>query len=158
MTISLQPSPPTEAHSPRAAEAVWCDDHICTTKEMERVLEGVAAAMRGQSYSPRDVFAMRLAMEEALVNAIRHGHHYDPSKQVSVRHLVGAERVLVVVTDQGTGFDPHQVPDPLAPENLERSSGRGLLLMRAYLSWLRYNRSGNSVVLCKCRSPESSDT
>jgi serine/threonine-protein kinase RsbW len=149
MSISLQ------ASTPPPATGVWCSDRLNTTREIERVLETVVAAMHNQAYPPRDVFSMRLAMEEAIVNAIRHGHGYDPSKRVSVRYLVNLERVLVEVTDQGRGFDPHQVPDPLAEENLERSSGRGLLLMRAYLSWLRYNRSGNSVVLCKCRSPEA---
>lgn len=154
MSVGLSSSSPTESYSPQAAEGAWQGERINTTREMDRVLEVVAVAMRGEDYPPRDVFAVRLAMEEAIVNAIRHGHHYDPDKQVSVRHLVRADRVLVEVTDQGTGFDPHQVPDPLAEENLERSSGRGLLLMRAYLSWLRYNRTGNSVVLCKCRSAE----
>ena len=153
MSIGLHSST-VESHQTCAAEGPWCDDRVSTTQEMDRVLEAVATAMRGESYPARDVFAVRLAMEEAIINAIRHGHHYDPGKEVSVRHLVRADHVLVKVTDQGAGFDPHQVPDPLAAENLERSSGRGLLLMRAYLSWMHYNRTGNSVVLCKCRSPE----
>ena len=58
--------------------------------------------------------------------------------------------------DEGPGFDPHQVPDPLAPENLEKSSGRGLLLMRTYMTWIRYNECGNQVTLCKQRSSEES--
>ena len=58
----------------------------------------------------------------------------------------------VEVEDEGEGFDRSSVPDPLAPENLERSSGRGLLLMRHYLTWMGYNARGNCVRLCKCRS------
>ena len=122
---------------------------------MGRLLEAVTAAMHGAAYPPRDVFGVRLATEEAIVNAVRHGHRNDPDKYVSVRYRVNGDRVLIEVADQGPGFDPYEVADPLAQENLERPSGRGLLLMRAYLTWLRYNRRGNCVVLCKCRSPES---
>jgi serine/threonine-protein kinase RsbW len=62
---------------------------------------------------------------------------------------VDGERVLAEVQDQGAGFDPRQVPDPLAPENRDRPRGRGLLLMRSYLSWVRFNRRGNGVRLCR---------
>jgi serine/threonine-protein kinase RsbW len=105
--------------------------------------------MAGQGYSAKDVFGVRLALEEAVVNSIKHGHQYDPTKQAEVRYRVNHEHVLVEVEDQGPGFDPSQVPDPTAPENLERSSGRGLFLMHRYATWVRYNQKGNCVTLCK---------
>jgi serine/threonine-protein kinase RsbW len=123
-----------------------------STAEVNRVLENVAAAMVAAGYPPRDVFGVRLALEEAIVNAVKHGNRGDPAKEVLVRYHVGEGRVLAEVKDQGSGFDPSQVHDPLAPANLERPSGRGLLLMRSYLSWVRYNRRGNGVTLCKRRS------
>src|SRR5262249_43293465 len=92
---------------------------------------------------------LRLALEEAIVNAVKHGNGYDPAKRVQVRYSVSAERVLAEVEDQGTGFDPARVPDPTAPENLERSCGRGLFLIRAYVTWVRYNERGNCITLCK---------
>jgi serine/threonine-protein kinase RsbW len=58
----------------------------------------------------------------------------------------------VVAAMQGDGFDPDAVPDPLAPENLEKPSGRGLLLMRHYLTSVDFNEKGNHVTLCRCRS------
>jgi serine/threonine-protein kinase RsbW len=94
---------------------------------------------------------MRLALEEAVVNALRHGHHNDPTKLIRVGLQVGASKVVAEVEDQGPGFDLGRVPDPMAPENLDKPSGRGLLLMRHYTSWLRFHGRGNLVTLCRVR-------
>jgi serine/threonine-protein kinase RsbW len=130
----------------------WQRQSLRSTAETAPVLEAVAAAMIAEAYLETDVFGMRLALEEALVNAVKHGHHYDPSKEVRVRYQVNAQRAVVQVEDEGPGFDPHQVADPLAPENLERSGGRGVFLMRYYMTWVRYNKKGTCLTLCKCRS------
>jgi serine/threonine-protein kinase RsbW len=124
---------------------------LCSRAEIPQVIEGIASAMLDYQYPEKDVFAVRLALEEALVNAIRHGHHDDPMRHATVSILVGPERILVEVQDEGEGFDPKDVPDPLAPENLERSSGRGLHLMRTYMTWVRFNSRGNCVTMCKSR-------
>jgi serine/threonine-protein kinase RsbW len=108
--------------------------------------------MSALDYADRDIFGVRLALEEALVNALKHGHRCDPSKVARVRYQVTDERVLLEVEDEGPGFDPAAVPDPLTADGLGRPSGRGLLLMRHYLSWVRYNRRGNRVTLCRRRS------
>jgi serine/threonine-protein kinase RsbW len=120
--------------------------------EVVGILDGVIAAMQARGFSDSDRFAVRLTLEEALVNALKHGHKDDPGKQVRVRYRVGDHLTLIEVEDQGEGFDPDQVPDPFTPEGLERSCGRGLLLMRHYLNWVRYNERGNRVILCKYRS------
>jgi serine/threonine-protein kinase RsbW len=125
---------------------------IRSHSEVSPLLERVVAAMEAEGYPEQDVFAVRLALEEAVVNALKHGHKNDPGKEVAVRYHVDPERFMAQVEDQGPGFDPDAVPDPLAPENLEKSCGRGLLLMRHYLTWLRHNPRGNSVTLCKHRS------
>jgi serine/threonine-protein kinase RsbW len=125
---------------------------LCSRAEIPAAIEAVVRAMADQLYAERDIFAVRLALEEALVNAIRHGNQEDLSRHVNVSYLVGPERVLIEVQDEGEGFDPRAVPDPLAPENLERSSGRGLHLMRTYMTWVRYNGRGNCVTMCKSRN------
>ena len=130
----------------------WQRRSLRSTAEIFPVIETVAAAMAAEGYTDRDVFGMRLSLEEALVNAIKHGHHYDPSKQVRVRYQVGTQQAVVEVVDEGKGFDLHQVPDPLTQENLQRSSGRGVYLMRHYMTWVRCNKKGNCLTLCKCRS------
>jgi len=130
----------------------WQRRYLRTTAETGPVIQAVVEAMIAEGYSQKDVFGMRLSLEEALVNAVKHGHHYDPSKEVQVRYQVTAREALVQVEDEGKGFDPHQVPDPLAPENLERAGGRGVYLMRYYMTWVRFNKKGNCLTLCKCRS------
>jgi serine/threonine-protein kinase RsbW len=108
--------------------------------------------MTAVGYAARDVFAMHLALEEAVINAIKHGHLGDTTKTVRVSYCVDPEQALVNVEDEGPGFDPDDVADPLDPENFERGTGRGLLLMRSYLTWIKYNERGNGVSLCKSRS------
>ena len=131
----------------------WTCHGVRSRSDVAPLLERVCGAMAAEGYPERDVFAVRLALEEALVNAIKHGHKNDPGKQVAVRYHVDAGRVLARVEDEGPGFDPQAVPDPLAPGNLEKPSGRGLLLMRHYLRWVRHNARGNAITLCKHRSP-----
>jgi serine/threonine-protein kinase RsbW len=130
----------------------WAREKVCSSDGIEPVMERLAAEMTSAGYVPRDVFAVRLAAEEAVVNAIKHGHQGDTSKEVRVAFRVSAERVLVEVEDQGPGFRPEDVPDPLDPENLERACGRGVFLMRHYMSEVSYNDRGNRVTLCKRRS------
>jgi serine/threonine-protein kinase RsbW len=114
-------------------------------------LDALVAQLQGLGYSDRELFGVRLALEEAMVNALKHGHQGDASKEAVLRYRLTAVSLLAEVEDQGPGFDPEAVPDPLAPENLERPSGRGLLLMRRYMSWVRHNSRGNRVTLCRYR-------
>ena len=127
----------------------WHRAHLATTQEIADALDAVAGLMAGLGFPDKDVFGVRLALEEALVNSVKHGHRNDPTRRVSLRYRVVPDCALVEVEDEGPGFDPRQVPDPTDPDNLERPSGRGLLLMRAYASWVRHNQRGNCVTLCK---------
>jgi len=123
--------------------------------EVRRVQQEVEEALLRAEYGNRDVFCAKLALEEALVNAVKHGNQNDPSKQITVEYEIDSAQFLIRVTDQGPGFDPHAVPDPTAPENLERPCGRGLLLIRSFMSAVEYNSAGNSILMCKQRTPES---
>jgi serine/threonine-protein kinase RsbW len=116
------------------------------------VLEKVEDWMRFLGYPNRDIFSVKLSLHEAVTNAVRHGNGHDPKKYVQISYLVTPTQVLVEVADQGLGFDPAQVPEPLSEPQLCRGSGRGLFLMRAYMTWVSYNREGNQVTLCKHRS------
>ena len=147
MVSTTQAMPRAEQTARRGGQV----ETLCSRAEIAPTIESVVRAMADQLYAEKDVFAVRLALEEALVNAIRHGNHDDVARRVSVSYLVGPERVLVEVKDEGDGFDPGEVPDPLAPENLERSSGRGLHLMRTYMTWIRFNARGNCVTMCRSR-------
>lgn len=140
---------------PYEAEAIvnpndWHFVRLFSIEEMTPVIDMIVDPMLSLGFTQHDVFAVRLALEEALVNAIKHGNNSDPRKPVLVRYVVNHVRVLAEVEDQGPGFDPSQVPDPLAQENLRRATGRGILLMRSFMTWVRHNKRGNCVTLCKC--------
>jgi serine/threonine-protein kinase RsbW len=117
--------------------------------EVIRLVEAIVPFLEGRRCERTAVLHIRLALEEALINAIKHGNQMDRSKNVRVVYRVLPERFDIVITDEGPGFDPHDVPDPTAVENLERPCGRGLLLMRYYMSDVTYNARGNSVRLSK---------
>jgi serine/threonine-protein kinase RsbW len=128
---------------------------IRSAGELHNVIGPVIAAMLDKGYAHRDMFAMRLSLEEAIVNAVKHGNASDPAKEVRVRFHVTVDEALAEVEDEGPGFDPHAVKDPLATENLERPCGRGLLLMEYYMTSVRYSERGNVVTLGRLRSWES---
>jgi serine/threonine-protein kinase RsbW len=115
------------------------------------VQEDIEERLRLHEYGDRDIFSIKLALEEALINAIKHGNQMDRNKSVHISYRITADRFDVTVTDEGRGFDPNDVPDPTAVENLERPSGRGLMLMRHYMTEVCYNSAGNSVSMTKLR-------
>jgi serine/threonine-protein kinase RsbW len=114
-----------------------------------QVEEALLARVNEHGYNEAATFAIKLALEEGLNNAIKHGNGYDPAKQVRVEIDVDASRTVIVITDEGRGFKPEQVPDPTADENLERPCGRGLMLMRAYMDEVTHNERGNQVRMVK---------
>jgi serine/threonine-protein kinase RsbW len=111
----------------------------------------VLAQLHVFAYDERACFAVHLACEEALANALRHGNRHDPTKRVSLVSEVGPDGLRIEIEDEGPGFNPATVPDPTAPENLENESGRGLLLMRAYMDKVEFHGRGNRVVLIRSR-------
>jgi serine/threonine-protein kinase RsbW len=121
--------------------------------EARRVQEEIEEKLRAHQYGSREIFSIRLALEEALVNAIKHGNQMDRSKSVHITYRLTGERFDVVISDQGCGFDPADVPDPTAAENLERPCGRGLMLMRHYMHEVAYSKQGNAVSMTKFRRP-----
>jgi serine/threonine-protein kinase RsbW len=112
--------------------------------QIDRVMRELLAAMERRQYNESSRFAVRLAMEEAISNAFRHGHQGMPeTTPIRVDYRLGDKELTVTVEDQGPGFDPKGVPDPTLDENLELPSGRGLVLIRAYMSDVRYEGRGN---------------
>jgi serine/threonine-protein kinase RsbW len=130
-------------------ESPYREVSLRRVEEVAPFMEHVAAALAGLGYTPGDCLGVRLALQEAVVNGLRHGNGGDPAKRVRVRYSLGRKGVLAEVEDEGPGFDPDRVPDPTLSENLERPGGRGLLLMRHYMTWVRFSRRGNRVMLCK---------
>jgi serine/threonine-protein kinase RsbW len=119
--------------------------------EAHRVQDEIETALKAHQFAEREIFSIKLALEEALINAIKHGNQMDHSKKVRVTFRVSTESFEVRIADQGPGFNPADVPDPVAFENLERPCGRGLLLMRHYMTDVTFAPPGNCVVMSKAR-------
>jgi len=113
----------------------------------EAVSEIVEACERLAFTGPRARLNLKVALGEALANAILYGNRQDPEKKVRVQAELRPGEVVVTVTDEGRGFDPSAVEDPTRPENLDRSHGRGLFLLRSLADEVRFNETGNSVTL-----------
>jgi serine/threonine-protein kinase RsbW len=116
---------------------------------MEQLLEQLGV----HGWSPSDIFAIHLAAEEAIVNAIVHGNKLDPSKVVQVACVVSPTLARIEVTDEGSGFDPASVPDCRLEDRLEAPNGRGVMLMRTFMTRIEYSARGNRVLMEKQRSP-----
>jgi serine/threonine-protein kinase RsbW len=137
---------------PARLSAFWRDVSLHRAEELVPFLEEVVDTLAALGYPEHDRHGVRLALEEAIVNGLRHGNRGDPAKRVRVGYRAGPNTVLAVVEDEGPGFDPRRVPDPTLPENLDRPGGRGLLLMRHYMTWVCFPKPGNRVLLAKRRS------
>jgi serine/threonine-protein kinase RsbW len=122
-----------------------------TASAVRRVCEQIVSKAREYKYSRDDTFAIRLALEEAFINAIKHGNKMDPAKKIKIDYTVSADKVDISITDQGGGFDSQTVPDPRLGENLYKTTGRGLLLMRSYMDVVEYNDAGNCVHMVRRR-------
>lgn len=132
--------------------------HITSsTVEGQAVQERIVNLLEQNEFTPRDVFSVRLALEEALVNAIKHGNQMDPAKKVRIGCRLEQEKVWIEIEDQGEGFDPLDVPDPTTDDNLERPCGRGVMLIKAFMTSVTYNDSGNCIIMEKVRGDESDD-
>ncbi len=119
------------------------------------IVEQVRQQLEEAKWGARDVFGVHLAVEEAIVNAIKHGNRHDASKQVRVACRVTTEKFWIEIIDEGAGFDPSQLPDPTADENLECPCGRGVLLMRNFMTRVEFSEQGKRVVMEKHRDKSS---
>lgn len=109
------------------------------------VQQQIMDAVHRAGFSENATFAIKLSLEEALVNAIKHGNKLDPKKHVHIQAKVNSRQAEIVIEDEGPGFDRKCVPDPTADENLTKCSGRGLLLMEAYMTSVEYSNQGRKV-------------
>lgn len=124
--------------------------------EVPAAQAAVVEAAKAAGFAEDALFGIRLALDEALTNAVRHGNASDPSKNVTVDYTAEPDRLVVVIEDQGPGFCLDDVPDCTAEENLGRPHGRGVMLMRAYMTDVQFNDRGNRVTLIKntgCKLP-----
>jgi serine/threonine-protein kinase RsbW len=126
-----------------------------TASATRKVCEQILSEVRTYEYSQNDIFAIHLALEEAFINAIKHGNKMDPSKEIKVEYTIMPEKVDISITDEGSGFDTKIAPDPRAGDNLYKINGRGLFLIRSYMNFVGFNEAGNCIHLIKYKDGKS---
>ncbi|MCU0707933.1 MAG: ATP-binding protein [Pirellula sp.] len=142
-----------------SVDSSWTLDKILPSEldAGHAVIDQLMAALETAGWMGRDLFHVQMAIEEAVVNAIEHGNKRDASKQVHVIFHVFQDRAELSITDQGNGFDHHNIADPTEEERLEQPRGRGVMLIRELMSEAKYNEKGNSLWMLKRRSPDESE-
>lgn len=116
------------------------------------LIRSVVSELETRGWTESDMFAIHMALEESIMNAIKHGNKCDPAKQVTVRFQLFEDRFEVVIRDQGAGFRLEDVPDPTLEENLENTSGRGVMLIQQFMDQVEYQDGGCQVAMLKRRS------
>jgi serine/threonine-protein kinase RsbW len=123
---------------------------------VHKLCTDVLCEVKRNDFSQDDIFGIHLAIEEAMINAVKHGNMDNPLKHISVKYAVTPDKFEISITDEGSGFKPEAVPDPRCPENLYKVTGRGMLLMRAYMDDVEYNEAGNCVRMIKYKEKAKS--
>jgi serine/threonine-protein kinase RsbW len=105
-------------------------------------------------------FHVAMAVREAAVNAVLHGNEYNPAKQIEVSLENTGKALVFTISDQGKGLDPESLPDPLAPENLLRGTGRGIFLIRSFMDEVHFRQlhPGTELTLVKHLAPAGEKT
>jgi serine/threonine-protein kinase RsbW len=111
---------------------------------------------RAAGLARHEAFELGLAVREAYANAVTHGNNRDPAKKVRLGFKVEPIGVRVWVEDEGGGFNPQQMPDPLAPENLRAPQGRGFFMIKSYTDGVEVRRGqGGGSRLCMLKRVEN---
>lgn len=134
----------------------FCDIIPSTPAAVETVLKKLMPVAKTLPCAGDEIENIELAMNEALANAILHGNKGNPTKKVVVACFCECQAdggLLLVVRDEGLGFDLSEVPDPTTAERIYSTHGRGIFLMRQLMDEVSYRNGGREVELCKRRKP-----
>lgn len=137
-------------------EAEWSwvlEQKIPSSLEIaHEMIEQLLSALTDAGWDGRDYFHVQMAIEEALVNAVRHGNCESPDKIVELEFKVAQDTVFLRIQDEGDGFDPTSLPDPRDDDNLDQTNGRGVMLINEMMNEVKYNSVGNEIKMIKYRS------
>lgn len=123
-------------------------------ESIEQAIGEVTAFAASAGFSDEALFAVDLALREALANAIKHGNKLDETKSVDLAFEATGDALEISVRDYGTGFEVEEVPDPTNPENLLKATGRGILFMNNFMDaveWESHPQGGTVVKMLKKR-------
>jgi serine/threonine-protein kinase RsbW len=133
------------------------DSSLDSVNKIEQIAEQCA---QRAGFDEDTMSHIAMAVREAAVNAVLHGNAYDSNKHVKAAFETTSDSLIIRIADQGPGLDPDKVPDPLAPENILRGSGRGIFLIRAFMDEVNFRQlhPGTELTLIKHRTPAQSGT
>jgi serine/threonine-protein kinase RsbW len=122
-----------------------------TLETVDKAEETASRIASETGFDEEQVMQIAMAVREAAVNAVLHGNAYDPGKKVALEFERTSNDLVITIRDQGKGLDPANIPDPLAPENLLKTSGRGIFLIRSFMDDVQINPSstGTEIKLIK---------
>jgi serine/threonine-protein kinase RsbW len=155
-TASGKTSGPADArHKHNGKTTVTFSETIPSIHAASHVIQQrILNAVQKIGFTPHSSFAIKLALEEAMINAIKHGNKLDPSKSVHIEAKVTPKTAEITIEDEGSGFDRSGVPDPTLEENLEKCSGRGILLIEAYMNRVEWSHHGRRLRMVKRNGEE----
>jgi serine/threonine-protein kinase RsbW len=122
-----------------------------TLDSVNKAEETAGRIASGAGFQDDDVMQISMAVREAAINAVLHGNAYDPQKKMKLVFEKTPDALVITVADQGQGLDPSKIPDPLAPENLLKTSGRGIFLIRSFMDEVQFRtlQPGTEIKLIK---------
>ncbi len=135
--------------------AYTLDSTLDSVNMVEQTAEQLAIKA---GFSEEDLHKITMSVREAAVNAVLHGNAYDPGKKITVAYETTPDALAITISDEGKGLDPQTVPDPLAEENLLKTSGRGIFLIRSFMDEVKIRElhPGTEIKLVKHMSvPET---
>ena len=117
---------------------------------LKEVSKELISTLKEKEVSEEVIFDVHVGFEEALRNAMIHGNRSHPKKKVKIETEITDEWVMIIVEDEGNGFDLESLPDPTVGENLLKESGRGVYLIKHLMDEVRYEKNGSRVIMKKC--------
>jgi serine/threonine-protein kinase RsbW len=132
--------------------AYTLDSTLDSVNKVEQTAEQLAMKV---GFPEDDLHKITMSVREAAVNAVLHGNAYDPHKKITVAYETRPNSLAITITDQGKGLSETDIPDPLAEENLLKTSGRGIFLIRSFMDEVRIRdlHPGTEITLVKHMSP-----
>jgi serine/threonine-protein kinase RsbW len=145
------------ADSTTSRVSLTLDSSLDSVNKVEQAAEDYA---QRAGFDEDTVPNIAMAVREAAINAVVHGNSYSPDKLITASFETTEAAIIIRIADQGPGLDPDTVPDPLAPENILRGSGRGIFLIRAFMDEVNFRQlhPGTELTLIKNRTPAQSGT
>lgn len=111
----------------------------------------ILSDLEEHKFNNEDIFAVHLSLEEAFINAVKHGNKMDSGKAVQIDYSLCPDKIEISVTDEGEGFNPDSIADPRNGDNIFKSNGRGLFLIRSYMDIVEFNECGNQMRMVRIK-------